>query len=415
MRWDWWLTGICVARAAGGTIFVTYAAALPVLKQEWGMSASAAGSIASGWHMGYAVAMIMLSWLADRIGAKPVYLWSMTIGAAFSLAFALLARGYLSGLVLYTLAGVSLAGTYTTGLMILSERYPPQRRGMASGLFVASNSFGLALSLILSGIAMPLGGYQLAFLLTGLGPVIAAIVIWVTLANTPVSITPREKKQKFSKEVLGNKPAMLLVTGYTCHNWELQGMRSWIPAFLFASLTLHGMDKFTAAGFGAYLTAGFHLTALLASYSMGILSDWLGRARVLIALAAISSFCSFVFGWLASWPLLLVVAVGLIYAFTSLGDSPVLSTALTEVVSPAYLGAAFGLRSLIGFGAGAFAPLVFGMVLDWANPGQGDGGAYASWGWAFSILGLAGLGAVWAAVRFARANKQLQRPAEQKP
>jgi MFS family permease len=194
---------------------------------------------------------------------------------------------------------------------------------------------------------------------------------------------------------------MLLVTGYSFHNWELQGMRSWIPAFLFASLALRGVDKLNAAGFGAYITAGFHLTALLASYSMGSLSDRLGRARVLIALAAVSTVCSFMLGWIVVWPVAVVVAMGLIYAFTTLGDSPVLSAALTEVVEPSYLGAAFGLRSFIGFSAGAFAPLVFGMVLDWTNPGKAGSIEYASWGWAFCTLGLAGLGAVWAAFRFA--------------
>lgn len=405
MRLDWWLIGICATRALGGMMFVTYAAALPVLQQEWDMSASAAGSIASGWQIGYAISMVLLSWLADRVGAKPVYIWSSTVGAFFSLAFAWLARDYLSGLILYTLVGTSLAGTYTTGLMILSERYPPQQRGMASGLFVASTSLGLALSLIVSGIAIPLGGYRLSFLLTGSGPLIAAVVIWITLANTPVSIKPRKKEQQFAKEVLGNRPAMLLISGYSFHNWELQGMRSWIPAFLFASLALHGVDRLNAAGLGAYITAGFHLTALLASYSMGSLSDRLGRGRVLIVLAAVSAICSFALGWLTLWPLLLVVAVGLVYAFTTLGDSPVLSAALTEVVEPAYLGAAFGLRSLIGFGAGALAPLVFGVVLDMTNPGRTGSAAYASWVWAFSTLGLAGLGAVWSAYRFAGIGK----------
>jgi MFS family permease len=300
---------------------------------------------------------------------------------------------------------MSLAGTYTTGLMMLSERYPQKRRGMASGLFVASTSFGFTLSLILSGIAMPLGGYRLSFLVTGLGPLIAAIVIWITLANTPVSIKSRKKEQKFTKEVLENKPAMLLITGYCFHNWELQGMRSWIPAFLFESLALRGVDRLDAAGFGAYITAGFHLTALLASYSMGSLSDRLGRARVLVTLAAISTICSFILGWIVAWHVLVVVAIGLIYAFTTLGDSPVLSAALTEAVEPSYLGAAFGLRSLIGFGAGALAPLIFGAVLDWANPGKAGSIEYASWGWAFCTLGLAGLGAVWAAYRFAGLTK----------
>jgi MFS family permease len=77
----------------------------------------------------------------------------------------------------------------------------------------------------------------------------------------------------------------------------------------------------------------------------------------------------------------------------------VLSAALTEVVNPSYLGSAFGLRSMLGFGAGAVSPIVFGAILDWTNAGQQ---AYTSWGWAFISLGVPGLGAVWAARRLSR-------------
>jgi MFS family permease len=52
-------------------------------------------------------------------------------------------------------------------------------------------------------------------------------------------------------------------------------------------------------------------------------------------------------------------------------------------------GAALALRSLLGYGAGAAAPLVFGAILDWY--GARTAGA---WGWAFLSLGVAGVGAV---------------------
>jgi MFS family permease len=95
----------------------------------------------------------------------------------------------------------------------------------------------------------------------------------------------------------------------------------------------------------------------------------------------------------------LLLAVGAVYAFTALGDSPVLSTAFTEAVPPAYLGAGLALRSLLGFGAGAVAPLAFGAVLDATNPA---GVTPTAWGWAFVTLGLGGLGATWAALGLAR-------------
>ena len=45
--------------------------------------------------------------------------------------------------------------------------------------------------------------------------------------------------------------------------------------------------------------------------------------------------CSFAFGWLIGGPVWIVVAIGLVYGFTALGDSPIYSTSITEVVAPA--------------------------------------------------------------------------------
>lgn len=402
MKFDWWLTGICSSRVFNGLVFMAYSAALPILQKEWAMSATAAGSIASAYHMGYATSLVIFSTLADRIGPKPLYLCSMSAGALFSLGFALLARGYLSALILYTLVAISLGGTYTTGLMILADHYPVRRRGIAVGFFIASTSLGYALSLILSGIALPIGGYRLSFLLTCLGPLIGSILAWITLLTTQVSVVKRQEGQRFTKEVLGNKPAMLLITGYTFHTWELLGMWAWTPAFLSTCLAIGGSEGLRAAGLGAYITASFHFTGLFASFSMGALSDRLGRARVILMISSISAACSFVFGWSIGWPLILVIGIGLIYAFSALGDSPVLSAALTEVVETPYLGAAFGLRSFLGFGAGAISPIVFGAILDWTNPIASGQIHYTTWGWAYSILGLGGFGAILAAYKFSR-------------
>ncbi len=401
-KFDWWLAGICASRVFNGIVFMTYAGALSVLRQEWGMSGAEAGAIASGFQIGYAVSLVVFSSVADRVSPTKLYLWSMFVAGVSSLGFALLARDFMSALVLHTLVGITLGGTYTTGVMIIADQYAFRSRGMAVGFFIASTSCGYALSLAITGEALPLGGYRLSFLLTCLGPMVGWLLAWITLRTTPVPAAVRRKEQRFTREVLGNRPAMLLIWGYTFHNWELQGMWSWTPAFLAACLGLAGAAGLKAAGSGAYLAALFHLVGLLASFSMGTLSDRLGRGRVMLALASTSMICSFLFGWSIGWPLALVMAIGVIYAFTVLGDSPILSAAMTEVVNPAYLGSALGLRSLVGFGAAAASPLVFGAVLDWTNSVVEGQRLYTTWGWAFTVLGFGGVGAVWAIRRFGR-------------
>jgi MFS family permease len=121
--------------------------------------------------------------------------------------------------------------------------------------------------------------------------------------------------------------------------------------------------------------------------------------------SAISTLCSFVFGWSMGWPFAVVFFIGIAYAFFALSDSPVLSAALTEVTSASFLGRAFGLRSLLGFGAGAISPVIFGAVLDWVNPLHSGELQYAAWGWAFTSLGLPGIATFWIATRLRVSNR----------
>ncbi len=396
---DPWLVMLCVSRTFNMFIFMTYAATLPVLRPAWGMSATAAGSVSTGFQLGYAVSLLVCSWLADRIGARRVFLWSGWLAAATAVAFALHARSYLSALILYTLVALSQGGTYTTAIMLMADRYPRERRGAAVGWLLASSSLGYALSLLVSGIALRQGGYRFAFVATAAGPVIAVVLAWTALRTTPNVVHARAEGPGFGGEVLRNRLAMRLMLGYTFHSWELLGMWAWTPAFVAACLAVSGLASMRAVEIGSYLTAAFHLTGLVASSTMGRLSDRTGRRSVLLAMALTSTLCSFVFGWLIGWPIALVFAVGAVYGFTALGDSPVLSTAFTEAVRSAYLGSGLALRSLLGFGAGAIAPLVFGRVLDLGNL---PGATPTTWGWAFVTLGLGGAAATWCAWGLAR-------------
>lgn len=387
---DQWLVAVCVARMFMTSIFMSYAAALPVLRVEWGMSATAAGSISTGFQLGYAVSLVCCSWLADRIGARRVFLATAWLGAVSAAAFALFARSYLSALVLYTIVALTQGGTYTTAIMLLADRYPSARRGAAVGWLIASFSAGYALSLVVSGIALGLGGYTASFAATACGPVIGALVAWQALRSMPNVVHPPRQDVRFGTEVLRNRRAVRLILGYTFHSWELLGMWAWAPAFVAAAFAVAGTASLRAVELAAYVSASFHVMGLLASTSMGRLSDLLGRRVVLYGLATISAACSMAFGWLIGGSLTIVFAVGAVYAFAALGDSPVLSTALTEAVAAPYLGAALALRSFLGFGAGAIAPLVFGWVLDATNE---PGALPTTWGWSFITLGVGGLGA----------------------
>ena len=395
-----WLGAICLSRVGSYMVYIAYAATLPVLQHEWRLSGTAAGSIASVFQVAYAISLMGCSALADRVGARRVFIVGSVTTAVIAALFAALARDYWSGLVLYTLLALTLGSTYTTGILLVAEHVPVDRRGRAMGAYLAGHSLGLALALMLAGAAIPRGGYVLAFWLLALGAIAGGGLAWIAMHSTGNAVPPRATHQRFAGEVLRNRPAMLVLAGYIFHSWELLGMWAWTPAFLAACFVAAGAELTRGAGLGAYVTSLFHLTGMLAALVAGVFADRFGRTPVILVMAAVSAGCSLVFGWLIGASLALVVGVGLLYGFAALGDSPIYSTALTEVVAPAYRGSALALRSLLGYGAGAIAPLLFGVILDW----QGARNAGA-WGWAFVSLGAAGLGAVLSAVLLYRTTE----------
>jgi MFS family permease len=385
-----WLLAICTSRVGAYMIYIAYAATLPVLQREWHLSGTAAGSIASVFQVAYAISLMGCSELADRIGARRVFLAGTAASAVASVAFAAFARDYWSGLVLYTILALTLGGTYTTGILLVAENIPVTRRGRAMGSYIAGHSLGLALALALTGVALPVGGYVLAFWLLALGQAVGTLLAWLAIRSTSNVVAPRTVSgPRFGTAVLRNRPAMLVIAGYTFHSWELLGMWTWTPAFLAACFVAAGSELTRGAGLGAYITALFHLTGMIASLIAGALADRFGRTPVIFAMATVSAVCSLGFGWLLGAPLALVITIGLLYGFSALGDSPIYSTAITEVVPLAYRGSALALRSLLGYGAGATAPLIFGVILDWYGART-----VGAWGWAFMSLGIAGVGAV---------------------
>jgi len=386
-----WLIGICLARIGSSVSYQAYAALLPLLQTEWAMSATAAGSISSGFQIGFAVSLVVFSALADRVGARRIFLWSAAATAFATALIPLLAGGYLSGLALFTLLALSSGGTYTPGLMLLAGRFPPRRRGAAIGWFLASASLGYALSLTVTGLLVPGIGWRGTLWVLTLGPALAALIsVWVLGGTAENPGASAASGLSLKQDFFGNRPALLIMAGYTFHSWEVLGMWAWMPAFVTAALALKGRDLVMAAGLGANLSATFHLMGLVATSAGGWLSDRWGRTAVIVGMLAVSGACSFTVGWLLTAPLFGLLVVGLIYAFSAIGDSPVFSTGFTELVDARILGSALAVRSLAGFGAGALASLTFGLVLDLSNAG-GSAPHYQVWGWAFSVLGCGAL------------------------
>jgi len=224
------------------SVFMVAAACLPVLRAEWDMTATQAGTVAAGFSFGYAASLLVFSWLADRIGAKRVFLISAVLSVLSALAFGLFARSYMSGLVFYTMAALTQGGLYTPAIMLFADRYAPAQRGTAVGWLIASNTIGYSFSVLMASAMLALGGYETAFIVAGVLPISGFVVCVLALRYTENVIRPRPTAGGAWRILRTNPTARRLVAGYTFHTWELLTMWAWLPAFLAAGLGLARAD-----------------------------------------------------------------------------------------------------------------------------------------------------------------------------
>ncbi len=391
-----WLALLCTARMSFSFVFTAYSAALPLLKNDWRMSATQAGMVQSAWHLGFLVSLFTVGFMGDRFGAKRTYQWSAIAASTSALTFAVFAGDFVSGALLYGLAGLCSGGSYTPGLALVAERFSPATRGRAMGFYLAAGSLGYTLSVVLSSQLFPIGGWRLAFLVNCSMPVVGLAVSLWALRDTANIVHDAPHDQDLWRSipaVLKNKPALLSMLGYTCHNWELLGMWAWLPAYLGAAAQTMGGHTWAsgrAVEVGVLLSGLTYLTSMLGSLIGGDLSDRWGRSLTMLLFSCISLVFSFSFGWMMGWPLSILFAAAACYNLSSIADSSINSTALSELVEPRYIGAAYALRSVLGFGAGAVSPWVFGLVLDLVR-GVPPSSEKLAWGLAWTSLGLGAL------------------------
>ena len=120
---------ILIARILLYMPFITIAGCIPVLIEEWQISATQASSIVSGFYFSYAFSLLGFSWISDHIGAKRSVSISAWATALASVAFAFYAEDFASTLILYSLISLCQGGVYTPLIVLFRENTPARKLG----------------------------------------------------------------------------------------------------------------------------------------------------------------------------------------------------------------------------------------------------------------------------------------------
>ncbi|MDQ0178062.1 MFS transporter [Bacillus chungangensis] len=136
---------------------------LPGYASSLGVSQTAIGFLFSSYAITLFIATPIFGLLSDRIGRRGPMLWGLLGLAAATILFSI-ANSYILLIVARALQGVAAAVTWTAGLALLADLYPPEERGKAMGIALSGQAAGTLLGPTVGGWFYELGGYQAPFL-----------------------------------------------------------------------------------------------------------------------------------------------------------------------------------------------------------------------------------------------------------
>jgi MFS family permease len=381
------LVAVMSAAQIMGMIGVSaFAALLTTFTDIWSLSNTEAGWISGVFFAGYMVSVPVLSSLTDRMDARRVYLAFTALGGVTAIAYALLADGFWSALLMRAAAGVALAGTYMPGLKLLTDLVEGPGRTRAFAVYTSCYSVGIALSYVITGEAAATIGWRWAF---AVGAVGSAAAFALTLAAAPPDPPPETRPETpllDFRPVFRNREAMGYIIAYAAHMWELYGQRAWIVAFLVFSLSRQDGAP-GVIGSAAVIASVVNLAGVAGNLVCNEFAMRIGRVRVATLVALVSIALSATIGFTASWPYGVVVGLCVIYGMTTYGDSAAVIGGAVIAAKHGQSGLTMAVLSFFGFAAAGLGALAFGVVLDLA----GGAASGIAWGLAFASLGLAAL------------------------
>ena len=323
----------------------------PDLQEELGLTDFETSAMVAVPVLMGSLARIPLGWLSDTYGGRQVFsaLMAFTVLPLVGLALwhdslgAILVLGFLLGF-----AGASFA----VGVPFVNGWYPPERQGVALGIY----GMGIGGTTI-AGLTAPAiadeWGLSAPFWVA-LAVILLAALVWFALARN----APREAKPRTGMF------ASLAVFRGSARAWSLAlfyflAFGGFVAMFLYLPKLLTGEFDLTKADAGAR-AAGFALLGVLGRPLGGSLSDRIGAARVLVV-------CFLSVGVLA---LILAVTYTSIVPLTiccltmalALGLGMGATFKLVPEWFPDRVGAVTGVVGAAGGLGGFFPPLVMGAV-----------------------------------------------------
>ena len=272
------------------------------IKEDLGLSDLEFG-LASGLALAavYTLVGLPLARIADTGNRVRLIAWATAIWSAFA-TLSGFARSFVQLMLCRVVIGIGEAGVQPPAVAIVSDLYPPERRGTALALLSIGLPAGTLIGAIASGYLAELYSWRAVFVMLGVPGLMLALLAWLTLHDPPRGLSeglaerPAEAGEKnritrlrFRDTIglLGRHPAFWhIVIGLALTYFAAAGIGSFLPQYFARNFSLTLGQ--TGLMFGLVGAA----SNLVGNVSGGVFVDWIARrdARWYAWLPAIALF-----------------------------------------------------------------------------------------------------------------------------
>lgn len=165
-----------------GYDLVIYGVALPLLMQQWSLTAVQAGLLASAALFGMMFGAMIFGTLSDKLGRKKTILICVSLFSGFTFLGAF-ASNPVEFAILRFIAGLGIGGVMPNVVALMTEYAPKKIRSTLVALMFSGYAIGGMSSALLGAWLVKDMGWQIMFLIAGI-PLLLLPVIWKFLPES---------------------------------------------------------------------------------------------------------------------------------------------------------------------------------------------------------------------------------------
>ena len=358
---------------------------LPLLMQDWGLTAMQAGMLASTALAGMMFGAMFFGSLADKIGRKKVIMICIVLfsGLTFAGGFASNPTEFA---ILRFLAGLGIGGVMPNLVALTSEYAPQKMRSTLVTTMFSGYAVGGVMAALLGSWFTPSFGWQIMFFIAGI-PLFLLPVIWKFLPESLAFIV-KENKQDKARSIVRRLAPNLTVndnTTFTLPKVEVPEAANvvslfrrgratntllfWL-AFFTCLLTMYALSSWLpklmmAAGYSMDNSLMFMMVmnvgAVVGIVGGGILADRFHLKPVLMCLGIVGAVVMSLMGFQSNQFLLYILVF--LAGAASIGSQMLLYSYVAQYYPLAIRSTGIGWSSAIGRMGAIVGPILIGGLL----------------------------------------------------